>query len=132
IPFLASVVLLLIGLFVRLRVSESPVFQDMKTSGKKDRFPVKTVLTRHLPDLLPVVGARVGEVTWFYTIATFSLAYATGTLGLSENMVLHAVMWGAALAFVGIPFAGFLGDRIGNRLIFMAGALGVILFSAPF
>lgn len=132
IPFLASVVLLLIGLFVRLRVSESPVFQDMKTSGKKDKFPVKTVLTRHLPDLLPVVGARVGEVTWFYTIATFSLAYATGTLGLSENMVLHAVMWGAALAFVGIPFAGFLGDRLGNRLIFMAGALGVVLFSAPF
>lgn len=132
IPFLASVLLLLVGLFVRLRVSESPEFQQMQKSGKEDKLPIKTVLTENLGDLLPVVGARIGEVTWFYTVATFSLAYATSTLGLAEDTILHAVMWAAGLAFFGIPLAGMLGDRIGNRRVFMLGCLGVVAFSGPF
>lgn len=131
-PFLASAVLLLVGLFVRLRVAETPDFQAMQSGGKKDSLPAKTVIMKHPRSLLTVVGARLGEVTWFYTVATFALAYATKTLGIAEATVLHAVMWGAGLSFFTMPLAGMLGDRIGHRRVFMIGALGMLVFSGFF
>lgn len=131
-PFLASVILLMIGMFVRVRVSETPDFETMQSSGKKDELPAKTVLTRHRRSLLLVIGARLGEVTWFYTVVTFALAYATGTLGIPEATVLDAIMWGAALSFVTMPLAGMLGDRIGHKYVFILGSLGILVFGGLF
>jgi MFS family permease len=131
-PFIASTVLLIIGWYVRIRVSESPAFKKMKAAGHIAHSPVTETLRNHMPATLKVLGARFGEVTWFYTVATFSLAYATQTLGLSKELILHAVMWGAAVSIVTIPFCGHIGDRIGQRWAFGLGALGVIFFSGYF
>ncbi|HEX7385897.1 MAG TPA: MFS transporter [Castellaniella sp.] len=131
-PFIASTVLLIIGWYVRIRVSESPAFKKMKAAGEISHSPVKETLQKHMGATLKVMGARFGEVTWFYTVATFSLAYATQTLGLSKELILHAVMWGAAVSIVTIPFCGHIGDRIGQRWAFGIGALGVVLFSGYF
>ena len=82
IPFLASVVLLLVGWFIRAKVAESPDFERMREQGDKVEVPALVVLRRYPREVLIVVGGRLAEVTWFYTVVTFSLAYATGTLGI--------------------------------------------------
>lgn len=132
IPFVASVVLLIIGGYVRLRVSESPAFKKMKASGTIAHSPVRDTLQKHLGATLKVMGARLGEVTWFYTVAAFSLAYATQTLGLSKSLILDAVMWGAAVSILTIPLCGLISDRVSQRWTFSIGAIGIILFSGYF
>jgi len=125
-PFLASVVLLLVGWFIRVKVAESPDFEQMREQGAKVEVPVAVVLKHHRRALLTVVGARLAEVTWFYTVVTFSLAYATGTLGIPRSVMLDATIWGAALALFTMPLFGVLGDKVGHKWVFMAGAVGIL------
>ncbi|WP_341644192.1 MFS transporter [Thauera sp. SDU_THAU2] len=132
IPFLASVVLLLVGWFIRVKVAESPDFEQMQTKGDKVEMPALVVLRRYPKEVLTVIGGRLAEVTWFYTVVTFSLAYATGTLGIPRTVMLDATVWGAAAAMFTMPLFGVLGDRIGFKWIFMAGALGIMLFAPVF
>ncbi len=132
IPFLASVVLLLVGWFIRVKVAESPDFEAMEQAGKKTDVPIMVVLKKHPKDVLLVVGARLAEVTWFYTVVTFALAYATGTLGVEKTIMLDAIIWGALLAFFTMPLFGMLGDRMGHKWVFMLGAIGIGLFSTYF
>lgn len=132
IPFLASVILLLIGWFIRVKVTESPDFEAMEQAGKKADVPIITVLKKHPKDVFLVVGARLAEVTWFYTVVTFALAYATGTLGVEKTIMLDAIIWGAALAFFTMPLSGMLGDRIGHKWVFMLGTIGIGVFSTVF
>ncbi|MCP1403980.1 metabolite-proton symporter [Achromobacter insolitus] len=131
-PFLASVVLLLVGWFIRVKVAESPDFEQMKEKGAKVEVPVAVVLKQHRRALMVVVGARLAEVTWFYTVVTFSLAYATGTLGIARSVMLDATIWGAAVALFTMPLFGMLGDRIGHKWVFMAGTLGILACAPVF
>ena len=132
IPFLASVVLLLIGWFIRVKVAESPDFEAMQHAGKKADVPLKVVLTQHPRSVFVVIGARLAEVTWFYTVVTFALAYTTGTLGIPKTVVLDAIIWGACVAFITMPLCGMLGDRIGHKWVFMIGTIGIGVFSTYF
>lgn len=132
IPFIASVVLLIIGWYVRIRVSESPDFQKMKRAGTIAKSPIKETLEKHWGATLKVMGARLGEVTWFYTVAAFSLAYATQSLGLTRSLILDAVMWGAAVSILTIPLCGLIGDKVSQRWTFSIGAIGVVVFSGYF
>jgi metabolite-proton symporter len=132
IPFLASAILLLIGWFIRIKVAESPDFEAMQQSGKKVAVPLVSVLKNHPKEVLLVVGARLGEVTWFYTVVTFALAYATGTLGIGKSVMLDAIIWGAFLSLFTMPFCGMLGDRIGHKWVFMIGAVGIGVFGMFF
>ena len=132
IPFLASVVLLLVGWFIRAKVAESPDFERMRAQGDKVEVPALVVLRRYPREVLIVVGGRLAEVTWFYTVVTFSLAYSTGTLGIPRATMLDATVWGATLALFTMPLCGVLGDRIGFKWIFMAGAAGILLFAPMF
>lgn len=132
IPFLSSVVLLLVGWFIRVKVAESPDFERMQTKGDKVEVPALVVLRRYPKEVLVVIGGRLAEVTWFYTVATFSLAYTTGTLGIPRTVMLDAVVWGAAAALITMPLCGVLGDRIGFKWIFMGGAAGILAFSPVF
>ncbi len=131
-PFLASVVLLLVGWFIRVKVAESPDFEQMKEKGAKVEVPVAEVLKHHRRALLVVVGARLAEVTWFYTVVTFSLAYATGTLGIARSVMLDATIWGAAVALFTMPLFGMLGDKIGHKWVFMVGTLGILACAPVF
>ena len=117
IPFLASVVLLLVGWFIRAKVAESPDFERMRAQGDKVEVPALVVLRRYPREVLIVVGGRLAEVTWFYTVVTFSLAYSTGTLGIPRATMLDATVWGATLALFTMPLCGVLGDRIGFKWI---------------
>jgi len=131
-PFLASVVLLLVGWFIRLKVAESPDFEHMQTQGDKVEVPAMVVLRRYPKEVLVVVGGRLAEVTWFYTVVTFALAYATGTLGIDRTVMLDATVWGAFVALFTMPLFGVLGDRLGFKWVFMAGSIGILLFAPMF
>ena len=71
---------------------------------------------------MTVVGARLAEVTWFYTVVTFSLAYATGTLGVEKSVMLDAIIWGALLSLFTMPMFGILGDKVGRARVMAAAA----------
>lgn len=131
-PFLASVVLLLIGWLIRAKVAESPDFEQMKNKGTKVDVPAKEVIKRYPKEVLVVIGGRLAEVTWFYTVVTFALTYATGTLKIPRSVMLDATVWGAFLAMFTMPVAGILGDRIGNKWMFMLGATGIVAFAPVF
>lgn len=128
-PFLASVVLLAVGAFIRLKVAESPAFQTMKQTGHTVELPVVEVF-RHYPRVvLAAVGARLAETTWFYTVVTFSLTYITQQLGLPKALALDAIVVGAVVSLITIPLAGLASDRFGPRQVFLTGAF-LLCFAA--
>lgn len=131
-PFLASVILLLVGWFIRAKVAESPDFEKMATKGEKVEIPAMVVLRRYPKEVMIVIGGRLAEVTWFYTVVTFSLAYATGTLGIPRAVMLDATVWGALLALFTMPLFGILGDRIGFKWVFLVGSVGIMSFAPSF
>jgi MFS transporter, MHS family, shikimate and dehydroshikimate transport protein len=92
IPFLASSALLAVGWFIRMSVAESPDFKKVEKRGEKVKVPVAIVCRDHMWEVLVVVGARLAEVTWFYTIASFSLAYATTSLHVPKSVMLNATI----------------------------------------
>lgn len=132
IPFLASVVLLLVGWFIRARVAESPDFERMADRGTRVEVPIAKVLKQYPRETAVVIGARLAEVTWFYTTVTFSLAYATGTLGIARAQMLDATILGACAALATMPLAGILGDRFGSKWVFAFGTVGIIVCAPLF
>ena len=131
-PFLASVALLLVGWWIRAKVAESPDFEQMSKKGKQVPIPALEVLRHYPREVLLVVGGRLAEVTWFYTVVTFALAYATTTLGVERSVMLDATVWGAFAALFTMPLLGVLGDRIGFKWVFMAGTICMLAFSSTF
>lgn len=131
-PFLASVALLLVGWWIRAKVAESPDFEQMSEKGKQVPIPALEVLRHYPREVLLVVGGRLAEVTWFYTVVTFALAYATTTLGVERSVMLDATVWGAFAALFTMPLFGVLGDRIGFKWVFMAGTICMLAFSSTF
>ncbi len=131
-PFLASVALLLVGWWIRAKVAESPDFEQMSKKGKQVAVPALEVLRHYPREVLLVVGGRLAEVTWFYTVVTFALAYATTTLGVDRSVMLDATVWGAFAALFTMPLFGVLGDKIGFKWVFMAGTILMLAFSSTF
>ena len=132
-PFLASFLLIVVGIFVRLRVAETPVFTEaVLARGKVERNPAMQALRRHPRNFLVVLGARMAENGLGYFFPVFGLSYVITTLGVPKSEALSALM----LAFVIELFAilGFaaLSDRIGRRPVYMFGALSGIAFAYPF
>ncbi|MER7362323.1 MFS transporter [Nonomuraea wenchangensis] len=121
VPFLLSGVLVLIGLWIRLSITESPVFQE---SEPEERAPIVGVLRHHWKDVLVAIGARLAENISFYLLTVFVITYAK-TAGVDNSTVLGAVLIASAVHFVTIPMWGALSDRVGRRPIYLAGAAGI-------
>jgi MFS transporter, MHS family, shikimate and dehydroshikimate transport protein len=132
VPFLASIVLVLVGWVIRVRVPESPDFERVKMSGRPVKAPVLEVLRRQPRELLIIIGARTAENTWFYLVVAFALAYAANQLKIPKVQILHAITAGAVLSLATMPFCGWLSDRIGQKRLFLAGLVIMGLFVAPF
>jgi MFS family permease len=132
VPFLLGIVLLGVGLFIRLRLEESPVFAEAKASQPAPRLPLLEVLRTHPRNVLLTMGARLAENASFYVFTVFVLAYGTKQLGLPQSTLLNAVLAGSAVQLAAIPLCGALSDRIGRRPVYLGGALFLALFAFPF
>jgi MHS family shikimate/dehydroshikimate transporter-like MFS transporter len=126
IPFLVSIVLLAIGTFVRSRVPETPVFEELKIRGALAGNPFGEAVTKNTRTFLIAVGLKLSEVSWVYMLTVFVVVYATTKLGLPKPMMLDAVMYAALLELVSLPLFGWLSDKIGRRPFYILGALFTI------
>ncbi|MBA2580419.1 MAG: MHS family MFS transporter [Thermoleophilaceae bacterium] len=132
IPFLVSIGLVGVGLFIRLKIMESPTFQRVKDSGTEAPKPIVDVVKRYPRQLVTAMGMRVAENVYFPILTVFVLAYGEETLKLEKGTLLIGVMISAAIGLVVIPAYGALSDRIGRRPVYMAGAVFSLLFAFPF
>ncbi|MFI5662367.1 MFS transporter [Streptomyces sp. NPDC051684] len=140
IPFLLSGALVLVGLWIRLSVDESPVFKEAlaraearkATTDTVEKLPLVAVLRHHWRDVLVAIGARMAENISYYVITAFILVYATTSAGVSKQTALNAVLIASAVHFAVIPAWGALSDRIGRRPVYLLGAAGVGLWMFPF
>jgi metabolite-proton symporter len=131
-PFLFSGVLVLVGLWIRLTIAESPLFAEVERAGAKAKMPLLEVLRRHPRELLVAMAARIGTDVAFYTFTIYSLVYITGTVGLPRSVGLAAVLVGSAFQLVLIPSFGALSDRWGRRPVYAAGAVAAAAWSFAF
>jgi metabolite-proton symporter len=132
VPFLLGIVLLGVGMFIRVRIMESPLFANVKSKQQMPSLPVLEVLRKHPGNVLLAMGARFAENASFYIFSVFVISYATGTLDLQKNTVLTGIWLAAAVQFFAIPAFGLLSDRWGRRPVYLGGAVFIVLFAFPF
>lgn len=140
IPFLLSGVLVMVGLWIRLSVDESPVFKAAlaRAEARKaeesaiERLPLVSVLRDHWRDVLVAMGARMAENISYYVITAFVLVYSVEHAALGKQTALNAVLIASAVHFAVIPAWGALSDRVGRRPVYLLGAAGVGLWAFPF
>jgi metabolite-proton symporter len=132
VPFLLSGVLVLVGLWIRLTITESPLFAEVERAGVKARMPLVEVLKQHPRGLLVAMAARIGTDVAFYVYTLYVLTYITGTLGLPRGVGLAAVLIGSALQLALIPAFGALSDRLGRRPVYAIGAVSAALWAFAF
>jgi MFS family permease len=130
-PFMLSLVLVVLGIIVRRTVAESPEFERLKQARGEAKQPLLEVLRRHPRPVLLAMGARSAEIGFFNIVAIFVLSYATQNLGLARSPVLAAVSLGALLTGIALPIFGGLSDRVGRRRVYLAGAITATLLAIP-
>ncbi len=132
IPFLASLVLVAIGLWVRLKVLETPLFAELVRKQELVKVPVAAVIRRYPKQIVLSALLRMSEQAPFYIYTAFALAYIKEHLGQGESVGLAAVTVGAALELFMIPTFGHLSDRLGRRRVYVAGAVVMAIVAFPF
>ena len=132
VPFLLSGVLVVVGLWIRVAVTESPSFAQLAAQGGKAKLPLIEVLRRHPRGLLVAMAARIGTDVAFYTFSLYVLTYVTGTVGLPRTVALTGVLVASGLQLVLIPLFGGLSDRVGRRPVYAAGAVAAAIWAFAF
>jgi MHS family shikimate/dehydroshikimate transporter-like MFS transporter len=132
IPFLLSVILVGVGLFIRLRIFESPIFARLKEVQGEAQQPLVEVVRSQARHVLLAMGMRFAENGPFYIMSVFVLSYGEAHLRLPRSIMLTGVIIASTLSLLVIPAYGALSDRIGRRPVYQAGALFTLLFSFPF
>ncbi|PRY02342.1 MFS transporter [Allonocardiopsis opalescens] len=130
-PFLASAVLIVVGLIVRLKLSESPEFEETKARGQLVKNPFLTVLRRDWRNILRIIALRVVESCAYYLTATYLLNYVTERDPAARADALTGLVAASLLAVAVTVFAGWLTDRVGRRRVYLVGCLMAIAFGFP-
>jgi metabolite-proton symporter len=128
IPFALSIVLVALGLWIRLGISETPVFQELLDKNKTEKAPVLEVIRKQPREIILSALLRMSEQAPFYIFTAFIFAYAVGTLHMSRNLILGAVMVAACVSFVTIPLSGHISDKIGRKNMYLIGVVLIGLF----
>jgi len=130
-PFIISVALVGVGVYVRTRLPETPVFEEMRADGRIVRSPLIEILTKNPSTFLIAAGLKLSEVSWVYMLTIFVVIYATTTLGLTKSLILNAILLGALLELITIPLFGHLSDVYGRRPLYFFGVAFTIVFAFP-
>ena len=132
IPFFSSALLVLIGLYIRISLDESPEFEKMQQSQQKPtQAPIVEVVSQHYGKLLIAVGARAGSDIAWYVFSLFLQVYLV-RIGVSKTIALEAGILAAVTQIFAIPMFGYLADRWGNKTILVAGALAGAVWAFVF
>jgi metabolite-proton symporter len=131
IPFLASIVLVAVGLFIRLRIAEPPAFRELVDHDARARVPLLEVVRRHPKVTLLAMGARISESVTFNVYNAFLVTYVVTVLALKNTVALNALIVAAVVGFFVILAAARVSDRIGRRPVFMAGAAVAAVSAFP-
>jgi metabolite-proton symporter len=132
VPFLLSVLLIAVGIFIRLNIVESPAFTEILKTRSQQARPLVVAVRDYRRNLLLAMGMRVAENGLFYVYTVFVLSYGPGELGLPRNTMLWGVSLAALGGLVAIPLYGELSDRIGRRPVYLFGAIFSLCYAFPF
>jgi MHS family shikimate/dehydroshikimate transporter-like MFS transporter len=132
VPFLFSLVLVGVGLFIRLRIMESPAFTQVKESGTEAPMPILDVLRTYPKNVLLAMGMRIAENGTFYVLTVFVLTYIVEALKMEQTTGLIGVLIAATIGLFTVPFFGHLSDRVGRRPLYLLGSGFSLLFAFPF
>jgi len=131
VPFLVSIVLVIVGLVIRLKIDEPPAFKSLEAAEEKATLPLVEVFTKHPKVTLLAMGARVSESVTFNIYNAFLVTYTVTVLSLDQSIVLNSLLVASAVGFVVILAAGRASDRIGRRPVFGAGAAIALVTAFP-
>jgi MFS family permease len=128
IPFALSIVLVGVGLWIRLGILETPVFQQLLDTNKIEKAPILEVIKKQPKEIILSALLRLSEQAPFYVFTAFVFAYTVGTLHMSRNFILSAVMAAACVSFFTIPLAGHFSDLIGRKKMYLIGVVTMGIF----
>ena len=131
VPFLLSFILVAVGLFVRMRLSETPAFIRAREQQTLTRRPFTEVITTMPRVFLIAVGMKISEVAWVYVLTVFSVVYATTKLGLPRSLILDGIILGALAELFTLPLVGMLSDRFGRKPIYLVGVVCSVASAYP-
>jgi MFS transporter, MHS family, shikimate and dehydroshikimate transport protein len=131
IPFLISILLAGVGLYIRMQLEETPVFRELEAKNATARLPLIEILTAHRRAFFTAVGLKLSEISYISIAGIFAISYVTGKLGLPRSVILNAILLSAVLGLVAIPLFGWLSDRIGRKTMFYASCAFAIVFAFP-
>jgi MHS family shikimate/dehydroshikimate transporter-like MFS transporter len=133
IPFVFSVVLVLIGLWVRSSMAESKEFvEKVEKTHHRARLPIVEALLKHPKSFLLIIALRLAELFTMYIVTAFALSYSTTNLGMPRQFFLNIGLLVGVVSVVTIPCFALLADRFGRRRIYIIGALVGMLSAVPF
>jgi MFS family permease len=127
-PFALSIVLVGVGLWIRLGILETPVFQQLLKDDKIEKAPMLEVIKRQPKEIILSALLRMSEQAPFYIFTAFIFSYAVGTLKMDRNFILLAVLVASCVSFFSIPISGHISDLIGRRKMYLIGAATVGVF----
>ncbi|HLR02303.1 MAG TPA: MFS transporter [Virgibacillus sp.] len=132
IPFLLSIVMMVLGLFIRLKVMESPVFSALKKEKSEVKVPFFEVFRKHPKSLLISTGLHIGDAGFGFLLGVFIITYATGTLGYSNSFVINMQLISNLFYLMATPLSGFLSDKFGRRPVYLGGTILMVVYAFPF
>jgi MFS family permease len=132
IPFMLSIVLVGLGLWVRMGVLESPLFAREVEAKRVEKQPTMQVIKRNPREILLSAMLRMSEQMPFYIFTVFVLEYGTNHLGFGKNFLTNSVAAAAALSLFSVPFFGHLSDKIGRKKIYIIGAALTFAWAIPY
>ena len=131
IPFLASALLIVVGLVIRLQIDETPAFQKLRAGKRMAKMPVLEALSKFRRETIIAVGLKLTEVAWVGILTVYAVTYLTQQLGMQRSVVLDAIELGTLIELFVMPLAGWLSDSTGRRTIYLIGTVFGILLAFP-
>lgn len=132
VPFIASILLVAVGIYIRLNIEETPSFQQVREQGAKAKLPFIYLMQHYWKQVVLGGIATLSTGSTFTLMVASGMNYGTSEMGFSANMMLWVVLLSCLIALVLIPFFGYLSDRIGRKPIIAAGIIGEIVLAFPF
>ena len=131
VPFLLSVLLVGVGLWIRLSMEETPAFRQIQAKNEVARMPIVDIFKYHRRPFFTAVCLKISEIAYASIAGVFIMSYATSRLGLSRGLVLNGAFLSSLVALFSIPLFGWLSDKVGRKIMFYASCLFSAAFAFP-